>query len=88
VKELVKASGKNVRKRDEALELVGKVDTLIVAKGHKLDRFDVKDERPDDDVLAEHLLGRTGNMRAPALLVGNVMLVGFNADVYTEVFEG
>ncbi|TNE45745.1 MAG: hypothetical protein EP343_26165 [Deltaproteobacteria bacterium] len=88
MKELVKASGKNVRKRDEALELVDKVDSLVVAKGRKLDRFDVKNERPDDNVLAEHLLGRTGNMRAPALLVGNVMLVGFNADVYTEVFEG
>lgn len=81
----MKASGKNIRKRDEALALLENIDTLVVAKGRSLNRFDIANDRPEDDVLAEHLLGRTGNMRAPALLVGSLMLVGFNADTYTEL---
>ena len=33
-------------------------------------------------------LGPTGNLRAPTLVVGNTVLVGFNEDTYSEVFGG
>jgi hypothetical protein len=32
------------------------------------------------------MLGATGNLRAPTIRVGNKLLVGFNEEVYGEVF--
>ena len=32
------------------------------------------------------MLGSTGNLRAPAIVVGKTLLVGFNEDAYTAVF--
>jgi len=32
------------------------------------------------------MLGATGNLRAPTIRVGKKLLVGFNEDVYSEVF--
>ena len=34
------------------------------------------------------LLGPTGNLRAPTLVVGDTVLVGFNEDAYEGVFGG
>ena len=36
--------------------------------------------------LVEAMLGPTGNLRAPTLIVGKTVLVGFNDEVYTGVF--
>lgn len=44
----------------------------------------MKHTPPDDDTLAAHLLGPTGNLRAPTLRKGNTLLVGFNEDAYEE----
>jgi len=32
------------------------------------------------------VLGPSGNLRAPTLLVGDTVVVGFHEDVYTELF--
>ena len=32
-----------------------------------------------------HLLGPTGNLRAPTARVGKTLVVGFNPEVYSEV---
>lgn len=39
---------------------------------------------PDDDALAEALLGPTGNLRAPAARVGRALIVGFDEATYTR----
>lgn len=56
---------------------------LYVAKGKKLDEFDVAKTPPKAAVDA--MLGPTGNLRAPCLRVGKTILVGFNEDAYREV---
>jgi arsenate reductase-like glutaredoxin family protein len=71
--------------RDDVLKLLSGVHTLVVAKGKRVTRVDLKTDRPDDDDLAGLLLGPTGNLRAPTLKIGRTMLVGFNADAYAEV---
>ena len=58
------------------------VGTIIVAKGKKIVTFDMKRDPPDDDTLAAHLLGPTGNLRAPALRRGDTLFIGFNEDAY------
>ena len=32
------------------------------------------------------MLGPTGNLRAPCLVAGKTVVVGFNDEVYTQVF--
>lgn len=36
--------------------------------------------------LVDAMLGPTGNLRAPCLVVGKTVLVGFNDEAYTAVF--
>lgn len=69
--------------RDKAEELLASAEALIVAKGRKLSRFDVSGAIPDGAVDA--MLGSTGNLRAPTLVVGTTLLVGFNQDVYEDI---
>ena len=47
--------------------------------------FDLKKSRPDDATLLAHLIGRTGNLRAPAAKVGTTFVVGFNPEAYRSM---
>ncbi len=77
---------KNTHSRDEALALAGQASKVVVAKGKNVVSFDMKKSRPDDETLLSHMLGPTGNLRAPTLRIGKTLLVGFNEEVYTETF--
>jgi hypothetical protein len=78
---------KERRGRDEALKLARSADKVIVARGKKVVAFDMKEHPPDDDTLAAHILGPTGNLKAPTLRKGTTLLVGFNEEAYREVFR-
>jgi arsenate reductase-like glutaredoxin family protein len=73
------------RGRDEALELARKADRVVVARGKKVVAFDMKRDPPDDETLLAHLLGPTGNLRAPTLRKGKTLLVGFSEEAYRQV---
>lgn len=70
--------------RGDALELLKKADRAAVAKGRKLSEFSGADITSDAAVTA--MLGTTGNLRAPTMVVGRTLLVGFNETLFTEVF--
>lgn len=72
----------------DALALAKKVDEIVVARGKKTVTFDMKKSPPSDAELLEHLLGPTGNLRAPAIRRGKRLLVGFDADSYERVLGG
>ena len=40
---------------------------------------------PDDETLLAHLLGPSGNLRAPTIRLGNTLLVGFSETAYQQV---
>jgi len=73
--------------RVEALRLARGADKVIVAKGKKIARFDMKKNPPDDDTLLAHILGPTGNLRAPTARVGKTLLVGFHEDAYGQLIS-
>lgn len=56
---------------------------MTVAKGKKITEF--KGGNGDEETIAA-MLGSTGNLRAPTIVVGKTLLVGFNEDVYSKVF--
>ncbi len=72
----------------DALKLLEGIDTLVAAKGKKVETFDLKAARPDDAELLARMMGPTGNLRAPTARVGRTLVVGFNPDVYAQVLGG
>jgi len=80
-------AAKERKGRDAALALAKSVETVVVAKGKKVLTFDMRNP-PEDDILAAALLGPTGNLKAPTLLRGRTLLVGFGEAAYQQVLGG
>jgi hypothetical protein len=81
-------ASKDKRGREAALALAKSADKVVVARGKKVVTFDMKKDPPDDATLAGYLLGPTGNLKAPTLRMGKMLLVGFGEAAYREVFGG
>jgi arsenate reductase-like glutaredoxin family protein len=60
---------------------------LLVMKGQKVAVFDLAKNKPADAALMELMLGSTGNLRAPVVVRGGTVLVGFNAGVYGDELD-
>lgn len=73
--------------RQAAVELARRADTIIAARGRKVVRFDMRSAPPDEVTLLAALLGPGGNLRAPAILAGRTLIVGFHDDAYTELLR-
>lgn len=69
----------------EALKLLDGMTRLVAMRGKKVVVFDLKKDRPDDETLLAHLIGPTGNLRAPTVRVGKVLAVGFNEESYRKL---
>ena len=78
-------ASKERRGREAALALARSAAMVVVGKGKKVVVFDMKKAPPDDDTLAAHLLGPTGNLKAPTLRKGQTLLVGFSEEAYRQV---
>ncbi len=71
---------------DKATELVRSASRIVVMKGRKVTTFDLNRDKPRTSDLLALMLGTTGNLRAPTLVRGKTVLVGFNQEIYDEVF--
>jgi hypothetical protein len=60
----------------------------VIGRGKKVVTFDMKSDPPDDETLLVHLLGPTGNLRAPTLRRGRTLLVGFSEEAYRQELAG
>ena len=83
-REIVDAKKKRMN-TEEVLKLARRADQLYVSKGKTSTHFDLKRDKPTDQELLSVMLGPTGNLRAPTLLVGKALLVGFNEESYKKV---
>ncbi|HXV36918.1 MAG TPA: ArsC family (seleno)protein [Myxococcota bacterium] len=68
--------------RNHAAELAAQASEVIVAKGTQLRSF--KPAGKPSRELLDAMLGPTGNLRAPAIRKGRLVLVGFNAELFAE----
>ncbi len=80
IKERVSASKKLQRADAEAL--LAKASKMTVAKGKKVQAFKGGKDPSDEAITA--MLGSTGNLRAPTIVRGKTLLVGFNEEIYRE----
>ena len=65
---------------EEAWELLKEASEIVVGRGKKYLNFKPTAENKSD--ILSNCLGRTGNLRAPALKVGKRFIIGFNEDMY------
>ena len=77
---------KETHQKDDALVVLKKATSLYAAKGKKVVEVDLKKTELSQDEILKLVLGPTGNLRAPTLLVGKKMVVGFNEEMYQSVF--
>lgn len=70
--------------RDDARELLRGASRLLVAKGGVVREWSPVD--PDDEEAIAAMLGPTGNLRAPTMRVGKLVVVGFNDQMFASVF--
>ena len=82
VQEKIPASRK--LQRADAQALLSKAKQMTVSKGKKVTEF--KGGRGASEEAIDAMLGSTGNLRAPAIVVGKTLVVGFNEEVYQGVF--
>ena len=57
---------------------------VIASRGKTHRVFDMVRDPPDDETLAQAILGPTGNLRAPAIRRGHTLLIGFHSDIYRD----
>jgi arsenate reductase-like glutaredoxin family protein len=69
----------------DALALLAGAEKLIAVRGKKVETFVLGDGRPDDDTLLAKVMGPTANLRAPTIVVGTTVVVGFSPDAYDAV---
>ncbi len=69
----------------DALQLLTGIEHLIVTRGKKIERFNLKKDRPTDEELLARMMGPTGNLRAPTARIGKTLVVGFSEEAYQTV---
>jgi len=67
----------------EARAIAKTSSKVYVAKGKKLEVFDIKSAKISE--VAEKMLGPTGNLRAPTMRVGKITVVGFSDEAFETV---
>lgn len=67
----------------EARAIAKASSKVYVAKGKKLDVFDIKSAKISE--ITEKMLGPTGNLRAPTMRVGKITVVGFSDEAFQTV---
>lgn len=86
------AEQKNARKERftpaEALALARGMRHVYATRGKKVVHFDMQAAPPSDDELSPHVVGPSGNLRAPAIRVGDRLFIGFNSDTIVESLWG
>lgn len=73
---------KKVLGSSDALAMLKGIEQLYVAKGKKVVHLDLRKSKAEEAVPL--MLGPTGNVRAPLLRKGKVLLVGFEEEMYRE----
>ena len=77
---------KEVHQRPEAEKLIAAANFVHAAKGKKVVEVDRRKTDLTDEEILKLVLGPTGNLRAPTLVAGKKMIVGFNNEMYADLF--
>ncbi len=71
---------------DAAWDLLKNVSVIHTSRGKSRKNWSPANDA-SEDILAD-VMGRSGNLRAPTLIQGDIAIVGFNADDYALLLAG
>lgn len=74
---------KEVIGADAAWERLRGADKVWVGRGQEARVY--QPDATSKDAIMNEVLGRTGNLRAPALKIGNSYYIGYNEAIYKEL---
>lgn len=77
-----KVSAAKKLQRADARAILEASTRVVVAKGKRIDDFDTTDAV--DEAVLDLFLGSTGNLRAPLARAGEITLVGFSEEAWSE----
>lgn len=63
-------------------ERLSEVNRVLVTKGKKILDLDPSSDKQE---ILDTAIGRSGNLRAPSIRHGKLMIVGFSEDAYQEL---
>jgi hypothetical protein len=67
---------------ESAWELIHGAKTIITAKGKKVISWNPGTD--DKTTILKHVIGPSGNLRAPALRIKDKFIIGFNSELYAD----
>lgn len=67
---------------DNAWNLLGSAKEIVIGRGKKFTVFHPATD--DKEAILKQALGRTGNLRAPTLKIGDRLIVGFCDEMYSQ----
>lgn len=70
---------------EDVWQLVQGAQKLVVASGQKT--LEYEPASADKEEVLKKITGRTGNLRAPTLRIGEVFYIGFNVGMYEELLS-
>ena len=70
---------------NRAWQLLQGAKAVTVAKGKSSVRFDRVAQQKEE--ILKQALGPTGNLRAPTLVIGKTVMVGFSDEAYAELLK-
>ena len=83
-REVVDARKEKLDKRD-TVAILRRTSRVVAMKGRKLVDYDLKNDPPPEKALLEGIMGPTGSLRAPAVRVGKLLVVGFEESAWRSL---
>lgn len=84
VKETVDAKKIKIGPED-VFDTMTAVQRVVAMRGKKVVEFDMPLAASKNEELLEHIIGRSGNLRAPTIRVGKTLFVGFDREKLIEL---
>jgi hypothetical protein len=64
--------------------MIRELNTVYTARGKKIRVWNPATDAKEE--ILKDVMGRSGNLRAPALKLGDALIVGFNDEMYAQHF--
>jgi hypothetical protein len=71
---------------ETAWDMFKKNETVVIGSGKKFSVY--KPVEKNRAMILKSAIGRSGSLRAPSLIVGQTLVVGFNEDMYETYIKG
>ncbi len=76
---------KNTITQDKVDSVLARVNQIYSCKGNKVDHINLSDKAHDQESILKLIIGPTGNLRAPSIIIDKTLLVGFNEETFAKI---